>query len=142
MILDTNVLSELMRPSPDARVLAWFARRAETGFLITAITRAEIMLGIELLPPGRRKDALAEAAGQMFAEEFGRRCLPFDEQAADFYAAIVATRARAGQPISTEDAQIAAIVLAKGVPLVTRNSRNFAPIDGLRIIDPWLEDSV
>jgi toxin FitB len=140
MVLDTNVLSELMRPSPDARVVAWFAGRAETGFLITAITRAEIMLGIELLPPGRRKEALAEAAGKMFNEEFGKRCLPFDEPAADLYAGIVAERTRAGQPISTEDAQIAAIALAQGLPLATRNTRDFANIKGLRTVDPWHDD--
>ena len=141
MVLDTNVLSELMRPHPDARVVAWFAGRAETGFLITAITRAEILLGIELLPPGRRKEALAEAASQMFSEEFDRRCLPFDEQATDIYAGIVAARTRAGQPISTEDAQIAAIALAQGLPLATRNTRDFANIEGLRTLDPWLDDS-
>lgn len=137
MVLDTNVLSELMRPHPDARVVAWFADRDQTPFLVTAITRAEIMLGIELLPSGRRRDGLAEAAGQMFSEEFGRSCLPFDDQAADIYAVIVAARTRAGQPISTEDAQIAAISLAHGLPLVTRNTRDFANIDGLQTADPW-----
>ena len=137
MVLDTNVLSELMRPRPDARVVAWFADRIETRFLITAITRAEIMLGIELLPPGQRKEALAEAAGKMFSEEFGKLCLPFDEQAADVYAGIVAERTRSGQAISTEDAQIAAITLAHGLPLVTRNTRDFTKIVGLRTIDPW-----
>lgn len=139
MLLDTNVLSELMRPRPDARVVAWFAGRAETEFLITAVTRAEIMLGIELLPSGRRKEALTEAASQMFSEDFGRLCLPFDERAADVYAGIVAERTRAGQPISTEDAQIAAIALAQGLPLTTRNTRDFANIQGLRTVDPWLD---
>lgn len=139
MLLDTNVLSELMRPRPDAGVVTWFAGRAETEFLITAVTRAEIMLGIELLPSGRRKEALTEAASQMFSEDFGRLCLPFDERAADVYAGIVAERTRAGQPISTEDAQIAAIALAQGLPLTTRNTRDFANIQGLRTVDPWLD---
>lgn len=139
MLLDTNVLSELMRPRRDARVVTWFAGRAETEFLITAVTRAEIMLGIELLPSGRRKEALTEAASQMFSEDFGRLCLPFDERAADVYAGIVAERTRAGQPISTEDAQIAAIALAQGLPLTTRNTRDFASIQGLRTVDPWLD---
>ena len=137
MVLDTNVLSELMRQQPDTRVVSWFARRPETPFLVTAITRAEIMLGIELLPSGRRRDGLAKAAGQMFSEEFGRSCLPFDDQAADIYARIVAARTRAGQPISTEDAQIAAISLAHGLTLVTRNTRDFVNIDGLHTVDPW-----
>lgn len=140
VLLDTNVLSELMRPRPDARVVAWFADRADTGFLITAITRAEIMLGIELLPPGRRKEALVEAATRMFSEEFGRLCLPFDEQAAGIYAGIVAERTRAGQPIGTEDAQIAAIALAQGLSLATRNTRDFSNIEGFRTLDPWLDD--
>lgn len=137
MVLDTNVLSELMRQQPDTRVVSWFARRPETPFLVTAITRAEIMLGIELLPSGRRRDGLAKAAGQMFSEEFGRSCLPFDDQAADIYARIVAARTRTGQPISTEDAQIAAISLAHGLTLVTRNTRDFVNIDGLHTVDPW-----
>src|SRR5512139_209552 len=137
MVLDTNVLSELMRPQPDVRVVSWFDRRAETAFFITSITRAEILLGIDLLPSGRRKEALAEAARQMFDQDFAGRSLPFDDHAADIYARVVAERTRAGQPISTEDAQIAAIALKHGLPLVTRNVRDFDNIAGLRIIDPW-----
>ena len=137
MVLDTNVLSELMRPQPDARVVAWFDRNAEAAFFITAITRAEILLGIDLLPSGRRKEALAEASRQMFDQEFAGRSLPFDDQAAEIYARVVADRTRAGLPISTEDAQIAAICLKQGLPLVTRNVKDFYNIAGLRLIDPW-----
>lgn len=137
MVLDTNVLSELMRPQPDARVVAWFDRNAEAAFFITAITRAEILLGIDLLPTGRRKDALAEASRKMFDQEFAGRSLPFDDQAADIYARVVADRTRAGLPISTEDAQIAAISLKQGLPLATRNVKDFDNIAGLRIVDPW-----
>jgi predicted nucleic acid-binding protein len=137
MVLDTNVLSELMRPQPEAQVMAWFDDRAETAFFITAITRAEILLGIGLLPAGRRRDALAEAASRMFEQDFGGRCLPFDEHAADLYARVVVERTRAGQPISTEDAEIAAISLLHGLPLVTRNVKDFDHIAGLRVVDPW-----
>jgi predicted nucleic acid-binding protein len=137
MVLDTNVLSELMRPQPEAQVAAWFDGRAETLFFITAITHAEILLGIDLLPAGRRKDALADAARRMFELDFGGRCLPFDEHAAGIYARVVGERTRAGQPISTEDAQIASIALTYGLPLVTRNAKDFENIAGLQVINPW-----
>lgn len=137
MVLDTNVLSELMRSQPEARVVAWFDGRTETVFFITAMTRAEILLGIDLLPPGRRKDALAEAARGMFGEDFDGRCLSFDEPAAEVYARVVAERTHAGQPISTEDALIASIALTHGLPLVTRNVKDFGNIAGLSVINPW-----
>jgi toxin FitB len=139
MVLDTNVLSELMRPQPEAQVVAWFDGKAETAFFITAITHAEILLGIDLLPAGRRKDALAEVARRMFEQEFGGRCLSFDERAAGMYARVVAERTRTGQPISTEDAQIASIALVYGLPLITRNVKDFGNIAGLAIINPWNE---
>jgi hypothetical protein len=139
MVLDTNVLSELMRPKPATQVMAWFDGRAETVFFITAITRAEILLGIELLPVGRRRDALTEATSRMFEQDFGGRCLPFDEHAAGIYARVVAERTRAGQPISTEDGEIAAISLLHGLPLVTRNVKDFDNIAGLNLVNPWGE---
>lgn len=143
-LLDTNILSELMRPRPDGRVLAWFERQPEAVFIVSVITRAEILLGIALLPAGRRRDDLANAAERMFQEDFGGRCLSFDERAADEYAALVAVRTRSGQPISTEDAQIAAIALTHALFLVTRNIKDFTGIAGLEVINPWdaLSDSV
>jgi predicted nucleic acid-binding protein len=137
LLLDTNVLSELMRPEPDARVMAWFARQAAATFHTSAITRAEILLGIALLPAGKRRDSLALAAEQMFAEDFAGSCLPFDSAAAAEYALIVAARTRAGKPISTEDAQIAAIALVRQLALVTRNIKDFENIEGLILEDPW-----
>lgn len=137
IVLDTNVLSELMRPQPAARVMAWFEEKAESDFFITAITRAEIMLGIALLPSGRRKEGLASAASEMFLQDFAGHCLSFDERAADCYAMLVAERGRAGQPISTEDAQIAAIAITSGLPLATRNGKDFGNIAGLTVINPW-----
>lgn len=136
-LLDTNVLSELMRPRPDSNVLAWFDRQPEAVFAVSVITRAEILLGIALLPAGRRRDDLANVAERMFLEDFGGRCLPFDERAADEYAALVAARVRCGQPISTEDAQIAAIALTHDMLLVTRNIKDFTSIAGLNLINPW-----
>lgn len=140
-LLDTNVLSELMRSQPHGNVLAWFERQPDAVFLASVITRAEILLGIALLPAGRRRDDLANAAERMFQEDFDGRCLSFDERAADEYAALVAVRTRSGQPISTEDAQIAAIALTHDLLLVTRNIRDFTGIAGLNLINPWESSS-
>jgi len=137
VLLDTNVLSELMRRQPDAKVLAWFEQHTDAVCVISAITRAEILLGIALLPEGKRRDDLANAAELMFQEEFAGRCAPFDENATDEYAALVAARTRIGRPISTEDAQIAAIALTNGLPLATRNVKDFSHIAGLTLISPW-----
>jgi hypothetical protein len=89
ILLDTNVLSELMRPQPDVQVLAWFDLNNEAGYYTSAVTQAEILLGISLLPPGKRQTGLADAAAEMFSKEFSGRCLPFDEQSAEIYMKIV-----------------------------------------------------
>ena len=136
MLLDTNVLSELMRQIPDSSVVAWLDRRPGSDFYISSVTRAEIEVGIALLPEGRRKQALQEAAARML-EEFRGRCVAFDESAASRYAVLVAARMRGGQTINVEDAQIAAVALAGGFTLVTRSTGDFEGIDGLRVVDPW-----
>lgn len=136
VLLDTNVLSELMRSQPDAAVLNWFNEQAARIYTST-ITEAEILLGIALLPNGKRRDALAQAAEQMFEEDFAGRCLPFDRKAAQEYALLVASRTKSGLPVTTEDAQIAAIALSRQLPLATRNTKDFRRIDGLVIINPW-----
>ena len=138
ILLDTNVLSELMRPAPEPRVVRWLDACADEDIWVSAVTAAEILLGIQLLPQGRRRDGLAELARRMFEVDFSGRCLPFDAGAAVAYAEIVATRARCGRPISVEDAQIAAIAKAGGLALATRNSKDFAGIEGLTVIDPWI----
>lgn len=137
-LLDTNVLSEFMRPQPAEAVTVWLDRLSPDQVWTCAISRAEIALGLALMPAGKRQVALAQAAQAMFEEDFAGRCLPFDERAALYYAAIVAQRTRAGRPISTEDAQIAAIALANNLTLATRNVPDFERIDGLQIINPWL----
>ena len=136
-LLDTNVLSELMREQPAAAVLDWFSQNALVSMQTSAITQAEIMLGIALLPNSKRRTALAVAAEHMFDEDFAGLCLPFDAAAAKNYAVIVAARSRQGHPISTEDAQIAAIALAAGLTVVTRNTKDFDNIDGLPWVNPW-----
>jgi len=137
ILLDTNVLSELMRPQPDVQVLAWFDLNTESGYYTSAVTKAEILLGISLLPAGNRQIKLADAATEMFSEEFSGRCLPFDGQSAEIYAELVAERTRVGHPISTEDAQIAAITLSNHLCLATRNVKDFTGIEGLRLVNPW-----
>ena len=137
ILLDTNVLSELMRPKPEQKVLAWLDVRPENDVWISAVTVAEICLGIALLPEGKRRASLAELAERMFFEDFVERCLPFERSAASEYASIVASRARIGHPISVEDAQIAAIARVCGLELATRNTKDFANIDGMVLIDPW-----
>lgn len=138
MLLDTNVLSELMRPRPDAAVLGWFAQPSHHGALsISAVTQAEVMLGIALLPSGQRQAALTQAARAMFEQDFKDHILAFDSGAADIYARIVAQRSAQGRPISTEDAQIAATALQHRMALVTRNTRDFDLIPDLQLINPW-----
>jgi predicted nucleic acid-binding protein len=136
-VLDTNVLSELMRDKPAVAVLDWFAQNTHEVMHVSAVTQAEILTGIALLPAGKRRNALALAADQMFEQDFAAHCLAFDAAAAKNYALLVAKRTRQGQPISTEDAQIAAIALASGLIVATRNTADFENIDGLTLVNPW-----
>lgn len=137
ILLDTNVLSEFMRPLPDPAVVRWLDGQAGDRVWTSSVSRAEIELGLALLPDGRRKRSLAAAAGAMFEEDFAGRSLPFDDGAATRYAEIVATRSRSGRPVSIEDAQIAAIALSHGLVLATRNERDFVGIDSLVVVNPW-----
>lgn len=139
ILLDTNVLSEFMRPRPAATVVSWLDEQPAGEVYTSAISRAEIELGLLLMPPGKRQEALSQAAWAMFAEEFAGRCLPFDEDAARHYARIVSARTQVGRPISVEDAQIAAIALAHRMSLATRNTTDFELIDGLAVVNPWTE---
>jgi predicted nucleic acid-binding protein len=137
IILDTNVLSELMRSQPDALVFQWFSRQTSATFYTTAITKSEIFLGIALLSAGKRRDALTDAAEKMFQEDFFGNCLPFDESCANLCASIAANRRRSGYSITTEDAQIAAIAMCHKLPLATRNTKDFLHIAGLTLYNPW-----
>jgi predicted nucleic acid-binding protein len=137
ILLDTNVISELMKAAPDLRVLDWVDSHPPDDLLVSAITQAEILLGIALLPAGKRREALASAAEAVFTEDFAGAILPFDQGAAGHYATLVAHRTRLGRPISTEDAQIAAMAVHHGLVLATRNLRDFEAIADLAMIDPW-----
>src|SRR6266566_2435357 len=125
VVLDTNVLSELMKQAPAARVVQWVASHPATSLFTTSITYAEIAHGIMLLPAGRRRSAIETAAEVMFKEEFAGRLLPFDYHAAPHYAQIAAVRQRRGRPISHFDAQIAAIARTAGAIVATRNVNDF-----------------
>ena len=136
ILLDTNVVSELMRREPNPSAVAWVDAQPLRNLHISSVTRAEIELGIALLPEGRRKQGLKTVAMRVFAEFHGR-CLAFDERAASLYAELVASRMHTGRPISVEDAQIAAVALVGGFTLATRNVIDFAGIDGLSVVDPF-----
>jgi toxin FitB len=139
ILLDTNVLSELMRPIPDPHVVRWLDARPAGEVWISAVTIAEIRLGILRLPAGKRKALLLDLAEQMFKEDFHDRCLPFDCEAAFEYAVIVDQRNRQGHPISVEDAQLAAIARTAELALTTRNTKDFSDIEGLTLLNPWAE---
>lgn len=139
ILLDTNVLSELMKPVPEEDIVHWVDAQLVDTLYISAITRAEIELGIALLPDGQRKQRIADAAQQMFTQ-FSGRCLVFGETSAVQYGQLVAVRTRNGRPITVEDAQIAAIALAGGLRLATRNEKDFADIPGLVVVNPWFTD--
>lgn len=137
ILLDTNVLSELMRLTPNQAVLSWIDEQTATDLFICAVTKAEIELGLALLPEGKRKDNLSVAAHEMFGDFSPDRCLSIDETAAAKYGVLVASRTKIGRPISVEDAQIAAIALVHGLTMATRNTADFENIDGLKVISPW-----
>jgi hypothetical protein len=135
IVVDTNVVSELMKVEPSAAVRAWVLAHNRHELRIAAITVAEILYGIERLPKGKRLTALREGAVEVFGQ-FVDDVLPFDAAAATIYPQIVDHRDRQGAPISGYDAQIAAICRAHGASLATRNEKDFADI-GVELINPW-----
>ena len=135
IVLDTNIVSELMRSTPASVVLAWLNEHPDKDLFTTAITVAEIRYGIARLPEGRRREALHQAANEVFAA-FPDQVLSFDLTSVGAYADVVAHREDLGKPISGFDAQIAAICRAHAATLATRNTRNFADT-GISVVDPW-----
>ena len=137
IVVDTNVLSELLRPAPDARVLGWVADQPRAALFTTAVTRGEILYGIRLLPDGQRRRGLWDAALAIFNEDLAGRILSFDSDAADAYADIGASRRAAGKPISQFDAMIAAMARSRGANIATRNTKDFEDC-GIDVVNPWL----
>ena len=138
VVLDTDVVSELMRDNPRPAVLSWVNDQLVRNLFVTAVTEAEIRAGIAFLPEGRRRRGLAKAAERAFSELFSGRVLPFDGDAARSYAGIAAQRRKAGRPIAQADCQIAAIVDSRGASVATRNIRDFEGT-GVDVIDPWVD---
>lgn len=136
IVLETNVLSELMKSKPDRRVVSWLREQPGASLFTTSVTQGEILYGLKLLPAGRRRKELESAATEMFEVEFQGRVLSFGSQAARMFAELAESRRLAGQPISQFDAQIAAITRVSAARLATRNLSDFRGC-GLDLMNPW-----
>jgi toxin FitB len=136
IILDTNVLSEVMKAAPEPRVIEWLEQYPRAGLFTTTITQAEILYGIECLARGKRRTALESAVQAIFAEEFSGRVLPFDSEAALAFARIASAKRVAGRATTQVDTQIAAIAFAHGAAVATRNTVDFKNC-GIVVLNPW-----
>ncbi len=136
IILDTNVLSALMRKAPEAPVVAWLDRQPAESVWITSITLFESRLGLALLSKGRRRQALEAAFSRLLEEDLENRVLDFDGAAATEAASLAAERQKAGRPVDMRDTQIAGIALARHATLATRNVRHFRDLK-VPVVDPW-----
>lgn len=138
ILLDTNVLSAVMRRDPDRVVLRWLDGLPPESVWITAITVFEVRFGLQILESGRRRRVLEEAFARALTEDFEGRVLAFDDAAADAAGRLAAERRRAGRTMEIRDAQIAGIAAARKAAIATRNLRHFEGI-GVALIDPWSE---
>jgi toxin FitB len=136
IVLDTNVISEVIKPSPDAHAMAWLRRQALAEMATTAVSLAEINYGLCRLPRGRRRDDLEARIRTFLARGFGDRILAFDARAADVYGEIVTARQGVGRPIDAFDAMIAAIARSRAASVATRNIADFDGC-GVAVLDPW-----
>jgi predicted nucleic acid-binding protein len=136
IILDTNVISELMKSEPAAAVFGWVGRWRGEALFTTAVNQAEVLFGLEVMHPGRKRESLRHTAVRMFEQYFRDRILPFDLNAAQPYADIVARRQKAGRPIDELDAQIASIAAYRTMAVATRDTTGFDNC-GIQIINPW-----
>ena len=136
ILLDTNVISELSKERPDSVVVGWFLQQSADDLATATITFAEVLFGLELLPQGRRRQRLAQVSDAIFETALRGSRLGFNDAAAHRYAVLFAARRKAGQPMPQLDAQIAAIALAYGASLATRNVMDFEGC-GVNLIDPW-----
>ena len=136
IILDTNVVSELMRPQPSALVLTWVGNQSVRELCTTSISEAEVLYGVKMLPRGKRREAILSEAVGVFSEDLGGRVLSFDRDAAGAFSEIVAHRRSLGRPINFADAQIAAIASVSEATLATRDSDDFEDC-GIAVVNPW-----
>ena len=137
VLLDTNVISELIRKSPAPVVEEWVAGQPLEDLFFSAVGEAELRYGAAILPAGRRRETLVSDIETMLLDAFADRVLPFDSEAAPAYAEIAATRRSAGRPVAPADCQIAAIARSRNMAVATRNVRDFEDM-GIEIIDPWV----
>ncbi len=137
IVLDTNVVSELMKAAPEPAVLAWINALPMPSVFLSAVSQGEILHGVALVPAGKRQGGLLRAAHTAFETYFRGRILPFDSEAAEAYAEIAANRRQAGRPIPQADAQIAAIARSRGAELATRNVEDFEDC-GVAVVNPWI----
>jgi hypothetical protein len=136
ILLDTNIISEVMRTAPDPRVICWL-NGADAGILhVSTISIAEILYRLDLLPAGRRRVGMEEQVEAFLLKGFSQRIISFDEGAARHYGPLMADRRRAGRPMAAPDGQIAAIARSRAMALATRNIRDFEAC-GLALINPW-----
>ena len=135
-VLDTNVVSELMRERPDPTVLDRLTGLDDSAWYITTITEAELRHGVQLLPSGRKKARLATTLTALLSHDFAERIIAFDSAASAYYAEIMVLRSKAGKPLQVQDAMIASCCLARVATLITRNTRDFEGL-GLMIFNPW-----
>jgi predicted nucleic acid-binding protein len=136
ILLDTNIISELMKALPSPRVLDWVNSHVANQLFITSITIAEISYGLNVLPAGNRRSSLENAFNKVINEAFSHRILFFDESAAHQYGKVMAQRKEQGRPLSVLDGEIAAVAIAQGKILATRNTRDFIDC-GLEVINPF-----
>jgi predicted nucleic acid-binding protein len=136
IILDTNVLSALMRRPPEGAVVAWLDRQPADSVWITSITLFEARLGLALLPTGRRRRALEASFSELLEEDLENRVLDFDSEAATSAALLAAQRSKLGRPVDMRDTQIAGIAMSRRGTLATRNVRHFSGL-GVPVVDPW-----
>ena len=136
IILDTNLLSALMRQTPEATVVEWLDHQPAESVWITSITLFEARLGLALLPKGRRRQVLEAAFNRLLEDDLENRVLDFDSAAATEAALLAASRQKSGRPVDMRDTQIAGIALARRASVATRNVRHFRDLN-VPVIDPW-----
>ena len=137
ILLDTNVISEIMRPRPDGRVVDWMNETASSSLFVSSITIAEIHFGLELLPDGRRRIDLESRFEQFLSRGFNQRIVSFDLPAARIYGALMAHRQKAGTPLASLDGQIASIARVHGFAVATRNTDHFTDC-GIELVNPFV----
>lgn len=136
VVLDTNVISELFKPTPDPKVMAWVGSLPGDALFTTAVTRGELLFGLYCLPEGRRRNDLLQGLIHLFEQKLAGHVLAYDGAAADAHAAIAAARRTQGRPVGQLDMMIAGIVRSRGATLATRNARDFEAC-GIPLVDSW-----